>query len=92
LVVTSTEFVDSLDAADRDQLMGIIADVSAERNAMAEGINQSNRAKILDEGGVIRELSADQRAAWVSAMAPVWGQFADGIGQDIIDAAAASSN
>lgn len=92
LVVTSTEFVDSLDAADRDQLMGIIADVTAERNAMAEGINQSNRAKILEEGGTIRELSAEQRAAWVSAMAPVWGQFADGIGQDIIDAAVAASN
>ena len=91
LVVTSTEFVDSLDAADRDQLMGIIKDVTMERNAMAEGINQDNRAKILAEGGVIRELSADERAAWVSAMAPVWDQFADGIGQDIIDAAAASN-
>ena len=92
LVVTSTEFLDSLDAADRDDLMRIFKEVTAERNALAEGINQDNRAKILAEGGVIRELDADQRAAWVNAMAPVWDQFAGDIGQDIIDAAVASNN
>ena len=92
LVVTSTEFLDSLDDADREDLLRIMGEVTAERNALAAGINQDNRAAILAEGGVVRTLSADERAAWVNAMLPVWNQFANGIGQDIIDAAVASNN
>ena len=32
-----------------------------------------------------------KRQAWVDAMAPVWDQFKDDIGQDLIDAAVASN-
>jgi C4-dicarboxylate-binding protein DctP len=38
---------------------------------------------------VIRELTAEQRQAWVEAMMPVWTQFAEEVGQENIDAAQA---
>lgn len=91
LVVTSTEFLDSLNAEDKADFMRIFDEVTAERNALSTEINLANRQKILDEGGTIRTLSAEERAEWVSAMQPVWAQFADQIGQDLIDAAAASN-
>ena len=40
-------------------------------------------------GGVVRELTAEQRAAWVEVMKPVWDQFRDDVGQENIDAAQA---
>jgi len=36
-------------------------------------------------------ITDEQRAMWVEAMKPVWAEFADEIGQDIIDAAVASN-
>jgi len=87
LVVTSTEFLDSLNDADRADFLRIYGEVTAERNALSTSINNDNRQKILDEGGVIRVLSAEERQNWVEAMKPVWAEFADQIGQDLIDAA-----
>jgi C4-dicarboxylate-binding protein DctP len=87
LVVTSTEFLDSLSDADRADFMRIFEEVTTERNALSTSINLANRQKILDEGGVIRLLTAEERAAWVEKMKPVWATFADQIGQDLIDAA-----
>ena len=45
------------------------------------------RQAILDAGGVIRELTPEQRQAWVDAMKPVWSQFEEGVGADNIAAA-----
>ncbi len=91
LVVTSTEWWDGLDPEIRDQLKKIMDEVAAERNALSTQINAKNRAKILEAGGVIRELNAEQRQAWVDVMKPVWDQFKDDIGQNLIDAALASN-
>ena len=41
------------------------------------------------QGGTIRTLSAAERQAWVEVMKPVWDQFTDDVGQDMIDAAQA---
>jgi C4-dicarboxylate-binding protein DctP len=49
---------------------------------------ETNRANILKAGGTIRELTPEQRAEWVEAMKPVWKQFEDEIGADVIKAAA----
>ena len=87
--MTSTDFLDSLDPAVRDQMMTILAEVTEERNAAVGQIDQEARQAVLDAGGVIRELTPEQRQAWVDAMKPVWAKFADGIGQDVIDAAVA---
>lgn len=86
LVVASTDWLDGLDADVREQMLTILHDVSAERNAAVNEVDQEARQAILDAGGEIRELDDEQRQAWVDAMKPVWEQFAEGVGQDNIDA------
>ena len=54
---------------------------------MQQTFNEQNRDLIVQAGYVVRTLNAEQRAAWVTAMKPVWAQFADGIGEDLIAAA-----
>ena len=44
---------------------------------------------IIDAGGVVRTLNAEQRQEWVDVMKPVWDQFRDDVGQENIDAAQA---
>ena len=60
-----------------------------ERNAAVGQVDADARQAIIDAGGVVRELTAEQRAAWVEAMKPVWEQFTDDVGQENIDAAQA---
>ncbi len=87
LVVSSPDWLDSLDPAVQDQVRPILNEVTVERNAAVNDVDQAARQSILDAGGVIRELTDEQRAQWVDAMKPVWDKFAEGIGQDNIDAA-----
>ena len=87
LVVSSTDWLDSLDPAVKDQVLTILNEVTVERNAAVNDVDQAARQSILDAGGVIRELTDEQRVQWVDAMKPVWDKFAEGIGQDNIDAA-----
>lgn len=91
-LVTSQEWLDSLDPAVKDQFLSILGEVTAEYNERASQLNEEAKAKIVAAGGEVRQLDAVQRQAWVDAMKPVWGKFADDIGQDLIDAAAASSS
>ena len=87
LVVASTDWLDSLDPSVKDQVLKILAEVTVERNAAVGQVDAEARQAILDAGGVIRELTPEQRQEWVEAMKPVWAKFADGIGQENIDAA-----
>lgn len=87
LVVTSVDWLDSLDANVRDQFLTILGEVTTTRNAEAFAVNESAKQAIIDAGGTIRQLDDAQRAAWVGAMKPVWDKFADDVGQDMIDAA-----
>ena len=81
LVVTSVDWLEGLDPPVRDQFLSILAEVTQLRNSEAFAVNQANRQAILDAGGVVRELSGEQRQAWVDAMKPVWGQFSDDVGE-----------
>jgi C4-dicarboxylate-binding protein DctP len=89
LVVTSVDFLDSLDSADRDQLMTILREVTEMRNGESFNVNEESKAAIVDAGGEVRQLTAEQREAWVAAMKPVWEQFVGDVGQENIDAAQA---
>ncbi|MEL7429257.1 MAG: DctP family TRAP transporter solute-binding subunit [Pseudomonadota bacterium] len=91
LVVTSDEWLSGLDAGVRDQFLAILKEVTEARNKESEAVNQDNKAKIVEAGGVVRTLTPEQRQAWVDAMKPVWGKFVDDIGQDLIDAAQATN-
>lgn len=93
LVVTSDEFWSGLDAEIRDELNKAMAEAIAEGNKVAGEKSMSDMKKIADSGrSEIHQLNDEQRAQWVDAMKPVWAQFADDIGQDVIDAAVASNN
>lgn len=87
LVVTSVDWLESLDADLRDQFLTILKEVTETRNAESFAVNQANRKAIIEAGGKIRTLTAEERQAWVDAMKPVWEQFANDVGQDMIDAA-----
>ncbi len=87
LVVTNAEFWDGLPDDIRADLERILGEVTAKYNAEANQINDELRQKILDAGAEIRELTPDQRQAWVDAMKPVWQQFQDDVGADVMDAA-----
>ena len=89
MVVTSTDFLDSLDPAVRDQFLTIVDEVTTERNAAVGQVDAEARQAILDAGATIRELTPEERQAWVDVMMPVWAQFAEEVGQENIDAAQA---
>ena len=87
LVVTSVDWLDSLDADVRDQFLTILREVTVLRNGEAFAVNEKAKQSIIDAGGVIRQLTPEQRQAWVDAMKPVWGQFEGDVGADNIAAA-----
>lgn len=89
LVVTSVDWLDSLDADVRDQFLTILGEVTTMRNAEAFAVNEAAKQSIIDAGGEIRQLTPEQRQEWVDTMKPVWDQFAGDVGQDMIDAAQA---
>ena len=89
LVVTSTDFWDGLPDDVRSQLGTIVEEVTATRNSESTAVNAAARQSILDAGGVVRKLSAEQRQEWVTTMMPVWDQFKEDVGQENIDAAQA---
>jgi C4-dicarboxylate-binding protein DctP len=88
MVVTNSEFWNGLPDDVRTELEKIMAEVTTEVNRLAEALNQQDKQKIIDSGrSEIIALSPEQRAEWITAMQPVWDQFRDDIGQDLIDAA-----
>ena len=89
LVVASVDWLDSLEPDTRDQFLTILAEVTVERNAAVGQVDKDARQAVLDAGGTIRELTLEQRQAWVDTMKPVWDQFASDVGQENIDAAQA---
>ncbi|SFE20730.1 DctP family TRAP transporter solute-binding subunit [Roseivivax sediminis] len=87
LVVVGTDWWDGLDDGVREQLATIVQEVTETRNAESYNVNQEAKQAIIDAGGEVRQLDADQRQAWVDTMKPVWEQFSGDVGQENIDAA-----
>lgn len=89
LLVTSVDWLDSLDADVRDQFLTIVAEVTETRNSESTAVNEAAKQSIINAGGTIRQLTDEQRQQWVDVMKPVWDQFAGDVGQESIDAAQA---
>jgi C4-dicarboxylate-binding protein DctP len=89
MLVTSVDFWDGLPEDVRTQLGTIIHEVTVKNNAEGGDTDAQARQAVLDAGTTIRELTAEQRQAWVDTMKPVWGQFVADVGQENIDAAQA---
>ena len=91
LVVTSAEWLDGLDADVREQFLTILKEVTEVRNAESTKVNNENRELVKKAGGEVRQLTDEQRAAWVEAMKPVWKKFEGDIGEDLMEAAQKSN-
>lgn len=87
LVVTSTKWLDGLDAEVRDQFITILKEVTEARNSESTKVNNENRELIKTAGGEVRTLDDAQRQAWVDALKPVWEKFEGDIGAELIEAA-----
>ena len=92
MVVTSTEWLDSLDSDVREQFLQILDEATETSNAQVAETEAKNRQRILDNGTEIRQLNQAQRQEWISTMKPVWAKFEDDIGRANIDAAVAAND
>ena len=91
LVITSDRWWRNLPREVRTALERLLADVTHEYNRFSFEINEVSRARMIENGAVIRRLTPEERAAWVAAFEPVWRRFEGEIGARLI-AAARSAN
>jgi C4-dicarboxylate-binding protein DctP len=92
LLVTTTEFLDSLKPDVKEQFLKIADEVSKTANDSVGKKEKANRENIITAGSKVRELNAEQRKEWVDTMKPVWSKFEADIGKDLIDSAVATNN
>lgn len=91
MVVTNVEFWEGLPPDVRATLDAVLAEVTAEVNAIAREQAESDRQKAKDEGRIdILTPTPAQTEAWREAFTPVWRDFEPQIGREIIDAALAA--
>lgn len=92
MLTVNAEFWNGLPEDIRTELDAILAEVTATVNSQANTINASAREKVVAAGKVeILTLEPEQREAWRAAMAPVWEEFRDDIGEDVMKAAEAAN-
>src|SRR5262245_39040557 len=91
-VAVNAPFWQSLPDDLRTGLEATLAEVTQWGNARSEEINKEDRQRIVDSRrSEIAVLTPDQLAAWQAAMRPVWEEFRDRIGADLVEAAQAAS-
>ena len=92
MVIVNTDFWKSVPADVRTELTKILDEVSVEVNKQSHELNLGDKAKIEAAGTTkITTLTPEEREQWREAMKPVWKQFEDAIGADLIKAAEASN-
>jgi C4-dicarboxylate-binding protein DctP len=93
MIVTSTEFWMDLPDDIRAEVKKALDEAVAFGNKVAEDKGVEDRQKIIDSGRTeVITLTDAERAQWVEVMKPVWKQFEEEIGKDLIDAAYNSNN
>lgn len=91
LVAVNPDFWNSLPDDIRVELEDIVEEVAAWANDQAARINQEGKTKIIESGvSEVITLTPEELAEWQSAMRPVWEQFQENIGAELIDAALAA--
>nr|WP_136796705.1 TRAP transporter substrate-binding protein [Desulfosediminicola ganghwensis] len=92
MVVTSKEFWYGLPEDIRAEVKAALDEAIAFGNEVAAKKDDEDKQKIIDSKRTeIITLNDAERAQWVEVMKPVWKQFEDEIGKDLIDAAYASN-
>ncbi len=92
LVVTSTEFWMSLDESVQTEVKKALDEAIAYGNDIAGKKTEEDKQLIIEsKRSEVVTLSDAERQQWVEAMKPVWKQFEDAIGADLIKAAEMSN-
>ncbi|SEG78302.1 TRAP transporter substrate-binding protein [Marinobacterium lutimaris] len=92
MVVTSAEFWNGLDDDLRVEVKKALDEAIAYGNQISQEQDAADRQAIIDSGrSEVIEITPEERQQWVDAMKPVWKQFEDEIGSDLIDAALKSN-
>ena len=93
LVVTSAEFWMELDEDLKVEVKKALDEAILYGNGIAAEKAASDKQLIIDsKRSEVLSLTDAERAQWVEAMKPVWKQFEDEVGADLIKAATASNN
>lgn len=93
MVVTSAEFWQGLPDDIRGELKKAIEEAVDFGNAIALEQAGRDRQAIIDSGrSEVIALTPEERAMWVEAMRPVWKEFEDRIGKDLIEKALVANN
>jgi len=93
MVVTSKEFWMGLSDEQRGQVKEALDEALAYGNEVAREKAIEDKEKIAESGRTeIIELTPEQRSEWVDVMKPVWKQFEDEIGADLIESAYQSNS
>ena len=91
-VAVNAPFWQSLPEDLRAGLETALAEVTEWGNTGSEAINQDDRKRIIDSGrSEVAVLTPEQLEAWQAAMRPVWDEFRDRIGADLVEAAQAAA-
>jgi C4-dicarboxylate-binding protein DctP len=92
-LAVNRDFWESLPTDIRDGLEEIIAEITAWVNERSAEFQAEDRQKVIDSGRTeVIELTPAEIAEWRKVMRPVWDQFRDEIGADLIEAAERSVN
>lgn len=92
MLVTSSEFWNSLPADVKPVLKKCIDEAIVHNNKVSDEKSIEDKKKILDSGRTtVIELTGAEKDKWVEAMKPVWKKFEGDIGKDVLDAAIASN-
>jgi C4-dicarboxylate-binding protein DctP len=93
LVAVNPQFWGSLPDDIRTGLEEIVAEVTVWANARSAAINAESLETIKEIGRTeIVTLTSEELTAWRDAVQPVWEQFADDIGREVIAAARGGDN
>ncbi|WP_028581632.1 TRAP transporter substrate-binding protein [Desulfogranum japonicum] len=88
MVVTSAEFWMDLDDGLRSEIKALLDESIAFGNQVALKKSEEDKQKIIEsKRSEILTLTPEERAQWVEVMKPVWKEFEDEVGKDLIDAA-----
>ncbi|WP_437882870.1 DctP family TRAP transporter solute-binding subunit [Pseudomonas sp. LRF_L74] len=88
MLVANSTFWYSIPHSVRTELEGIIDEVTYSVNNAADTQNREARQQLASDAKVhLISLSNEERNAWRQAMRPVWQQYENEIGKDIIEAA-----
>jgi len=91
-LAVNTDFWHELPADIRVELSALITEVTDAVNLNASKINDEARQTLITtEGKVITVLTPEEIAAWRQTMRPVWDQFEDEIGVEMIATAVAAN-